>query len=97
MVDHDLEKADASVSGKYHSDSGSSEGTDGTQWTRFVDSFKRDPNARTAEVLVDAEGKPLPNQPAGKPALAMKLKDRHLQMIAIGGSIGMVNVALSKL
>jgi amino acid transporter len=36
----------------------------------------------------DAEGKPLPDQPPAEPALAMKLKDRHLQMIAIGGSIG---------
>jgi amino acid transporter len=37
---------------------------------------------------VDAEGRPLADQPPAQPALSMKLKDRHLQMIAIGGSIG---------
>jgi amino acid transporter len=54
------------------------------------DSFKRNPNARMVTVALDAEGKPLPDhlQPPVQPALAMKLKDRHLQMIAIGGSIG---------
>ena len=35
--------------------------------------------------LLDSEGKPLPNQPKAQPALAHKLKQRHLQMIAIGG------------
>ena len=56
---------------------------------RFVDSFKRNPNARVTTEAIDAEGRPLPNQPPAEPALAMKLKNRHLQMIAIGGSIGM--------
>lgn len=39
---------------------------------------------------VDENGVPLPAhlQPPAEPALSMKLKDRHLQMIAIGGSIG---------
>jgi amino acid transporter len=55
---------------------------------RFVDSFKRNPNARVTAQAVDANGKPLPDQPPAEPALAMKLKERHLQMIAIGGSIG---------
>lgn len=88
MGDNDVEKADASVSGKYQSDFGSSEAADGTTWTRFVDSFKRNPNATMVTELVDADGKPLPDQPATQPALSMTLKDRHLQMIAIGGSIG---------
>jgi amino acid transporter len=60
----------------------------GTKFTRFVDSFRRNPNARMVTELTDAEGKPLPEQPPAEPALAMSLKGRHLQMIAIGGSIG---------
>lgn len=55
---------------------------------RFIDSFKRNPNARVTTEALDAEGKPLPDAPPAEPALAMKLKNRHLQMIAIGGSIG---------
>lgn len=51
-------------------------------------SFKRNPNARVVTEATDAEGRPLPDQPPAEPALAMKLKERHLQMIAIGGSIG---------
>jgi yeast amino acid transporter len=52
-------------------------------------SFKRNKNARMVTEATDNEGKPLPDQPPAEPALAMKLKGRHLQMIAIGGSIGM--------
>ncbi|CZS91223.1 related to amino acid transporters [Rhynchosporium graminicola] len=51
-------------------------------------SFKRNPNARIVTEATDLEGRPLPDQPPAEPALAMKLKERHLQMIAIGGSIG---------
>jgi amino acid transporter len=51
-------------------------------------SFKRNPNARVVTEATDNEGRPLPDQPPAEPALAMKLKARHLQMIAIGGSIG---------
>ncbi|PVH97629.1 AAT family amino acid transporter [Periconia macrospinosa] len=69
-------------------DVGASEEVSGTKWGRFVDSFKRNPNARMVTEAVDAEGKPLPDQPPAEPALSMKLKNRHLQMIAIGGSIG---------
>jgi amino acid transporter len=76
----------------YHSSHGqldsSVESKQGTKFTRFVDSFKRNPNARMVTELTDAEGKPLPEQPPAKPALSMSLKGRHLQMIAIGGSIG---------
>lgn len=55
---------------------------------RFVDSFKRNANARVTTVATDANGNVLPNQPPAQPALRMVLKSRHLQMIAIGGSIG---------
>lgn len=51
-------------------------------------SFKRNRNARVVTEATDSEGRPLPDQPPAEPALAMKLKQRHLQMIAIGGSIG---------
>src|SRR5271156_6325847 len=53
-----------------------------------LESFKRNPNARVVTEATDAEGRPLKDQPPAEPALAMKLKGRHLQMIAIGGSIG---------
>ncbi|KAF2418942.1 AAT family amino acid transporter [Tothia fuscella] len=53
-----------------------------------LDSFKRNINARIVTEVTDSEGRPLPDQPPAEPALAMKLKERHLQMIAIGGSIG---------
>ena len=53
-------------------------------------SFKRNPIARVVTEATDLEGRPLPDQPPAEPALAMKLKPRHLQMIAIGGSIGVL-------
>ncbi|RMD40587.1 hypothetical protein DV735_g4524, partial [Chaetothyriales sp. CBS 134920] len=53
-----------------------------------VNSFRRNPNARVVTEATDDEGRPLADQPPAEPALAMKLKARHLQMIAIGGSIG---------
>lgn len=56
-----------------------------------LQSFKRNPNARVVTEATDLEGRPLPDQPPAEPALAMKLKERHLQMIAIGGSIGMIS------
>ena len=86
----DLEKdANGSTSGPLQYDYGASEETlMGTKWSRFRDSFKRNPNARMVTIATDADGKPLPEQPPAEPALSMKLKDRHLQMIAIGGSIG---------
>uniref|UniRef100_A0A0D6R5R1 Amino acid permease/ SLC12A domain-containing protein n=1 Tax=Araucaria cunninghamii TaxID=56994 RepID=A0A0D6R5R1_ARACU len=59
-----------------------------TRFGRFKDSFKRNPNARVTTEAVDAEGRPVDDGSAFQPALAMKLKGRHLQMIAIGGSIG---------
>ena len=53
-----------------------------------ANSFKRNENARVVTEATDSEGRPLEDQPPAEPALAMKLKGRHLQMIAIGGSIG---------
>jgi amino acid transporter len=89
-MEKDIEKSVvASTYDGSHDQLGSSvETKQGTKFTRFVDSFKRNPNARMVTELTDAEGKALPDQPPAEPALAMSLKGRHLQMIAIGGSIG---------
>ncbi|KAK0659323.1 General amino-acid permease GAP1 [Lasiodiplodia hormozganensis] len=65
-----------------------------TSWaTRVVDSFRRDPNAHaTAPTSHGGDDKnyDLENAAAAtaESPLARKLKGRHLQMIAIGGSIG---------
>ncbi|KAF2741318.1 AAT family amino acid transporter [Polyplosphaeria fusca] len=88
MADKDLEKAQTTGSAPAYDYGATEETVTGTKWTRFRDSFKKNPNARMVTQAVDNEGKPLEDQPPAQPALAMKLKDRHLQMIAIGGSIG---------
>ena len=67
---------------------GEVEKSDGVFSAFTANSFKRNPNARVVQEATDAEGRPLKDQPPAEPALAMKLKQRHLQMIAIGGSIG---------
>jgi len=63
---------------------------------RLIDSFKRDPNAHVTKAAqgVDAQAgkggfdhKTAAERTANS-GLAHKLKSRHMQMIAIGGSIG---------
>ncbi|KAF2266330.1 amino acid permease [Lojkania enalia] len=61
---------------------------------RVLDSFKRDPNMNmTPKGSLGADGKVFDVEEAAQNTasspLARKLKGRHLQMIAIGGSIGM--------
>ena len=92
MAEVDIENGkEKGVHGNYHDSPQYDVGTaeePGTRWTRFRDSFKRNPNARMVTEATDEEGKPLADQPPAEPALSMQLKNRHLQMIAIGGSIG---------
>jgi amino acid transporter len=65
----------------------------GSVFHRVIDSFKRDPMAHTTpRGSIGANGKVFDVEGAATATaaspLARKLKGRHLQMIAIGGSIG---------
>lgn len=67
---------------------------------KFWDSFKRDPNTTvTPKGVVGGNGRVFdPYAAAAGTAhtgLVRKLKGRHLQMIAIGGSIGMFSISTS--
>lgn len=61
---------------------------------RFLDSFKRDPNRRPTNPAINSTGHNGALDPhmavlaTANTSLARKLKGRHLQMIAIGGSVG---------
>lgn len=64
-----------------------------TLWHRFLDSFRRDPNAHVSKQgQIGADGKLFDVGEAAAATAASPLhrtlKSRHLQMIAIGGSIG---------
>ncbi|KAH9221935.1 amino acid permease-domain-containing protein [Leptodontidium sp. 2 PMI_412] len=60
--------------------------------TRFVDSFKRDPNATVTKTPLGNTRGEYDHQAAAEATanttLSRQLKGRHMQMIAIGGSIG---------
>ena len=69
---------------------------------RIIDGFRRDPNLRaTPPGVIGANGKvydvEAANQATADSPLARKLKGRHLQMIAIGGSIGTVPASITHL
>lgn len=57
---------------------------------RVFDSFKRDPNAHVTTTAASGRSFDAENAAANtaSSALHRKLKARHMQMIAIGGSIG---------
>ena len=66
--------------------------SNGSWGTRFIDSFKRDPNAQVTKPAQATNPREYDHAAAAErtanSGLATKLKGRHLQMIAIGGSIG---------
>ena len=82
-------------SGSSPPDYGTSAGVRQSLGRRVIDSFKRDPNQQvTPKGVVGANGRVYDAAAAAtataESPLQRHLKARHLQMIAIGGSIGMV-------
>ncbi len=75
-------------------DAGVASGVDDHQapWTtRFMDSFKRDPNASVTATSAAVKGEydhEAAARATANTTLSRQLKGRHMQMIAIGGSIG---------
>jgi len=76
-------------------DTAGSQGVKEPMHRRFIDSFKRDPNAAITKPSQRADGPARGGfdhaaaaERTANSGLAHKLKGRHMQMIAIGGSIG---------
>jgi amino acid transporter len=69
------------------------EGSKGPWTRRVIDSFKRDPNASITKAEVTAASRghfdhKTAAENTANSGLVQKLQSRHMQMIAIGGSIG---------
>lgn len=89
-MEKDIEKSGLSIFPKDGDAAmGATEPIKASTFSSFVDSFKQNPNARMVTQDVDDDGKPV-DVGYAEPAMSMSLKPRHLQMIAIGGSIGML-------
>lgn len=98
MPPFDPEKQIAKENGSSDTPGGSPERNEfsdahkGPWMTRVIDSFKRDPNATVTKKEAVARGHFDHKSAAENTAntgLVQKLQSRHMQMIAIGGSIGM--------
>jgi amino acid transporter len=88
----DMQSSSESPNGHYYADD-----PRGGFMNRMIDSFRRDSHMHTTpKGAVGADGKVFDVEYAAtataESPLARKLKGRHLQMIAIGGSIGMTNL-----
>jgi amino acid transporter len=94
-MDKDLLKAKAERSASAESPPayGESSSRRGSLGQRILESFQRDPNAHVTAFASFSESKGYDIENAAEKAatspLQRHLRGRHLQMIAIGGSIGM--------